>query len=134
MLTLEDLPRKDGFAQGRYHLTHKHDSYQASGYGFRFENGKTVEPLSGRPLMLLLMSAGVDFTIEAADDETRIGILDHLRDRGHTARLAQLTEAFNVGEPKPQDDGKKADDTEPKAADTKDPASTQDDGKKGKKK
>lgn len=126
MLTLEDLPRKDGFAQGRYHLTHKLDSYQAYGYGFRFENGNTVEPLSGRPLMLLLMSQGIDFTIEPADDETRIGILDHLRDRGHTARLAQLEQAFNGPAPKEV--------ATVDATQAETPAVAQDESKKGKRK
>lgn len=96
MITLEDLPRKDGFAVGTYHLVHKLEEFCAEGFGYRFEAGRTVEPITGRPMMRLLMSMGVDLTIEPADMETARGIWDHIHDRGYPeSRIAEIGHYFS---------------------------------------
>lgn len=80
MLTLSDLPRKDGVVDGNYVAVHSSDSFSLFGYGFKFEAGRTVEPVSGRTALRLGSAYGSAITFIPADRETANKVVDRIVD------------------------------------------------------
>ena len=91
-----EIPWKDGLPIGLYDLVHSSSTYKSIGFGYRFVNGKTAEPISGRTIARLLMSHGSEYTVYAHDAETVAALSLYLRGRGAVERADELDALLNV--------------------------------------
>src|SRR3954471_11022986 len=87
-VSIDELPREDGFPIGRYRL--RYSTVTVTMWDAKLVEGVTVEPITGRTLARLHAAYGSDCTIEPWDDETRDLVASHLVARGHAARAARV--------------------------------------------
>lgn len=86
MLQLSQLPRKDLLVTGQFFAVHRSDSFTLDGFGFRFRDGRTIEPVTGRTCDRLHAAYGTDVTFIPADAETCDLVLEKaLEYEPHTA-------------------------------------------------
>lgn len=80
MLTVSDLPRKQGIITGAYRLRMEGCNEVFSGADFR--DGVTVSPVGGNTVNRLCSAFGSNITIEPYDDQTLAAILAWVRAKG----------------------------------------------------
>jgi hypothetical protein len=104
MLSISELPRKDGIVTGKFLARHRSESFSEEGFGFKFRAGVTVEPVAQRVHERLHQAWGSDISFEPADQESADLALAWLVDRGAPAqRFDELSAAFDArfAPPKP---------------------------------
>jgi hypothetical protein len=104
MLSISELPRKDGIVTGKFLARHRSESFSEEGFGFEFRAGVTVEPVAQRVHERLHQAWGSDISFEPADQESADLALAWLVDRGHPApRFDELAATFDArfAPPKP---------------------------------
>ncbi len=84
MLSITDLPRKDGIVTGEFLARHRSPSFSLEGYGFKFSNGVTLAPVLGRVADRLHAAFGGDVSFEPRDGDSACLALAWMRSRGLT--------------------------------------------------
>ena len=102
MLSLNELPRKDGVVCGRFCARHKSGSFLLEGYGFKFVGGVTGE-LPSRIHERLAVAYGGDVTFEPMDPDSGLLALNKLEAKSNVSRdrISRLSEQLSkhFGEP-----------------------------------
>jgi hypothetical protein len=96
MLSISELPRKDGLIDGNFRARHKSESFSLEGFGFKFVDGVTVDAVAMRVHDRLHAAYGGDVCFEPCDHETAEKVWLWLADRGlHEQRIAEIGAWFS---------------------------------------
>lgn len=87
-VSIDELPRQDGFPIGRYRL--RYSTVTVTMFDAAIVNGVTIVPITGRTLARLQAAYGSDCTIEPWDEETQELVAKHLEATGKAERAAEV--------------------------------------------
>lgn len=96
MLSITELPRKEGIVDGAFFAHHKSDSFGLEGYGFKFREGTTVAPVLQRVHERLFAAYGGDVSFIPADRESAdkaIAWMLARPEQNHESRVAIVKDA-----------------------------------------
>jgi hypothetical protein len=96
-VTIDELPRQDGFPIGRYRV--RYSTVTVTMFDCALVDGVTPEPVTGRTLTRLHQTYGSDCTIEPWDSETAELVGRYLEESGKGHRASQVRGEVPVPRP-----------------------------------